>query len=128
MGTHLRLHGLATVCSTVWLIVGSAIAHAHTTLERTVPASESVLATSPGVIELRFEHSAQLTSVIVHALGQSPRKLRFEPLGSALDFHVLQPGLSPGRNEIEWKGLSADGHVIEGKLVFVVDPTVQKRD
>jgi methionine-rich copper-binding protein CopC len=125
---HSRLHRLATACSTVWLIVASAFAHAHTTLETTVPASESVLATSPSVIELRFEHSTQLTSVIVQAQGQSPRKLRFEPLGSAFDFQVLRPGLSPGRNEIEWKGLSADGHVIEGKLVFVVDPTVQKRD
>ena len=125
---HPRLHGIATACTAVWLLVSGALAHAHTTLEATVPASESVLATSPVVIELRFEHSAQLTSVVVNAHGRAPRKLRFEPLGSALDFHLLQPELSPGRNEVEWKGLSADGHVIEGTLVFVVEPPAQKRD
>ena len=31
-----------------------------------------------------------------------------------------EPALQVGRNEIRWKGLSKDGHVISGTLVFVV--------
>ena len=36
--------------------------------------------------------------------------------------HVAEakPELAPGRNEIRWTALSADGHVIEGSLIIVL--------
>ena len=100
----------------------TSVAWAHTAIKSTTPATGTVLARSPAVIEVRFGHPAQLTSVVVVGEGAGPRKLAFEPVSSALEFRLLDPQLAPGRNEIRWKGLSAgDGHVIEGTLVFTVE-------
>ena len=101
----------------------SALAIAHTTIKSTVPVNEAVLRQSPAVIEVAFEHIAQLTSVALVVAGQEPRKLGFEPLGNAFNFTITNPQLAPGRNEVRWKGLSSDGHVIGGTLVFTVDPS-----
>jgi methionine-rich copper-binding protein CopC len=94
----------------------------HTTISQTEPASGAELPESPAAIEITFEHSAQLTSVIVVADGRPERQLRFEPVGSALKFKLPDPRLAPGRNVLHWKGLSADGHVIEGTLEYVISP------
>ena len=101
----------------------TSLATAHTTIRSTVPANEAVLRQSPAVIEVAFEHIAQLTSVTVVVDGQEPRKLGFAPLGNAFNFTLANPRLAPGRNEVHWKGLSSDGHVIDGTLVFTVDPS-----
>jgi methionine-rich copper-binding protein CopC len=116
-----------------WLLVGLAPAfvaavHAHTAIESTVPAQAAALASSPPEIAIRFKHQAQLTSVVLQAAGQSARKLEFEPHVSALEFRLLRPALEPGRNEIVWKGLSMDGHVIGGTLVFVVESPAASSD
>jgi methionine-rich copper-binding protein CopC len=99
-----------------------AAAFGHTTIESTVPRNYAVLAVSPAEIRVRFEHLAMLTSVIVVAPGHRERRLEFEPMTNALEFTLLDPALVPGRNEIRWKGLASDGHVIEGTLVFLIDP------
>jgi methionine-rich copper-binding protein CopC len=88
-----------------------------------VPANEAVLRESPAVIEITFEHIAQLTSVVVVTGVETPRKLEFEPLGNAFNFKLVQPRFAPGRNEVRWKVLSSDGHVIGGTLVYTVDPS-----
>ena len=111
-----------SVAITVLALLTS-LAAAHTTIKSTVPANEAVLAHSPAVIEVAFEHIAQLTSVAVLVAGHPPRKLAFEPVGNAFKFTITNPQLAPGRNELRWKGLSSDGHVIEGTLAFTVDPS-----
>ena len=116
---------------TGWLlgVLLAPLAWAHTTVQSSIPATNATLAVSPAVIELTFEHMAQLTSVVVVAEGAEPRKLTFEPVASALQFRLLDPQLAPGRNEIRWKGLSsADGHVIAGTLVFTIDSAGVGRD
>ena len=119
--------GLALHAGRAWFVVLlsilTSLAVAHTTIKSTVPANEAVLAHSPAVIEVAFEHIAQLTSVTVVVAGQEPRKLGFTPLGNAFNFTLANPQLAPGRNEVHWKALSSDGHVIEGTLAFTVDPS-----
>jgi methionine-rich copper-binding protein CopC len=100
-----------------------ALATAHTSIRSTVPANEAVLAESPASIEITFEHIAQLTSVVVATGDRAPRELAFEPRGNAFTFRVTEPRLAPGRNEVRWKGLSSDGHVIGGTLVYTVEPS-----
>jgi copper resistance protein C len=101
-------------------------AHAHTAIKQTTPANNAVLSESPPVIDITFEHRAQLTSVIVVEAGHPQRKLGFEPIGSSTEFRLHEPKLEAGRNELHWKGLSEDGHVIEGTLVFVIAPVAPK--
>jgi methionine-rich copper-binding protein CopC len=93
---------------------------AHTVVEKTKPATDAPLDSSPPTIEVQFKHAMQMTSVVVLDAAKSERKLTFTPATSAALITINDPALQVGRNEIRWKGLSKDGHVITGTLVFVV--------
>jgi methionine-rich copper-binding protein CopC len=96
---------------------------AHTTVAKTNPAADAALTSSPPKIEVTFKHAMQMTSVVVVDAAKSERKLTFTPATSATLVTINDPALQAGRNEIRWKGLSKDGHVINGTLVFVVKPS-----
>ena len=97
-------------------------AAAHTALESSSPPSGAQLERSPPVIELKFRHPINLTSVVVVEAGKAERKLEFTPRASAAVFKLPEPRLAPGRSEITWKGLAKDGHVVSGSLVFEIGP------
>ena len=63
--------------------------------------------------------------VVVDA-SKAERKLEFTPHASAVAFKLPNPQLHPGKNEITWKGLSEDGHVVSGSLVFEIKPKEAK--
>jgi copper resistance protein C len=107
------------------LLMATFAATAHTTLESSSPASGTTLAASPAVIEMKFHHPLNLTSVVVVDAGKAERKLEFTPHGSAAEFRLPNPQLQAGRNEITWKGLSNDGHVVTGKLTYEIKSKAQ---
>jgi methionine-rich copper-binding protein CopC len=61
-----------------------------------------------------------MTSVIVLDAARAERKLTFEPTTRTQVVAIVGPNLAPGRNELRWKALSEDGHVISGSLSYVV--------
>jgi copper resistance protein C len=107
-------------CLALLGLVAALGAGAHTTVEKTTPATDAPLDSSPPTIEVQFKHAVQMTSVVVRDAAKSERKLTFTPATSAALITINEPALQPGRNEIRWKGLSKDGHVITGTLVFAV--------
>jgi copper resistance protein C len=113
--------GRSVIVALAALLLPATAAFAHTTVASTSPKNGAVLAASPPVIEISFRAAANLTSVVVVAPGQPERKLEFTPKGSATSFKLPNPALVAGRNEIQWKALSKDGHVINGSLVLVID-------
>lgn len=102
-------------------------AGAHTAVARTKPAADMPLDSSPPAIEMQFKHAMQMTSVVVVDAAKVERKLAFTPATSAALITIKDPALPAGRNEIRWKGLSKDGHVIDGTLVFVIKPASASR-
>jgi copper resistance protein C len=106
-------------------LVLATVAHAHSKLESAEPKSGSTLERSPASIEIRFRDAVRLTSVTLVS-GQDERMLSFAPKASARQFTVDAPALASGRNEVRWKALSRDGHVIEGVLVYQVASAAAK--
>jgi methionine-rich copper-binding protein CopC len=100
--------------------VFAAAAGAHTNLVSTSPRTGTVLAASPPAIEIRFEHPVNMTAITLVREGTVVRALDFAPHVAATEFVVANPELAAGRNEIRWKALSSDGHVIDGTLSFVI--------
>jgi copper resistance protein C len=98
-------------------------AGAHTALKGAKPADGATLDSSPPSIEITFEHPVQMTSVTV-AAGEkaAERKLTFTPTASSTTFTVDKPALDAGHNEVHWKALSKDGHVVTGKLTYIIKP------
>ena len=101
-------------------------AAAHAELDRTVPAADSVLGEPPAQIVLQFSQRFEpaFTKVrVVDANGREvaggefqvddadPRRLR-----------VDLPRLAPGTYQVNWRVLSIDTHVSEGRFGFVVRP------
>lgn len=113
------------VSTTLILVLSAAASLAHTTVTSTSPKSGSVLEQSPPLIEIQFRDAARLTSVVVTQVGKPERRLEFSPKGSATSFKVSNPALEIGRNEIQWKALSHDGHVISGTLILTIKPTTK---
>jgi len=95
-------------------------AGAHTTLESSTPPSGATLEQSPASIEIRFHHPLNLTAVTVVDAGKTERKLEFAPHAAATTFQLPNPQLVAGHNEIKWKGLSKDGHVVTGSLIYEI--------
>ncbi|MFC6632248.1 copper resistance CopC family protein [Microbulbifer taiwanensis] len=93
---------------------------AHSTIKSTVPASGSVLPSSPTRVEITFNEPARLTRAVVVGADKVERRLEISPSGSATTFFLEQPALKRGRNEIRWKALSRDGHPIDGSIVLVI--------
>lgn len=94
---------------------------AHTALRSSSPASGSVLEQSPPALTLTFLEPATLTSLtLVNASGE--RRLPFAPRTKERTFTSPKPVLVRGRNEVRWRALSQDGHVVEGSLIIVIRP------
>jgi len=95
-------------------------AFAHATLERTSPAFEQRLSTSPRIVTLRFD---QYIEGLPHAIrlysahGELPVP-RIRTDGRALIASV--PKLRRGGYTIRWHALSGDGHVVSGVFTFGV--------
>jgi len=111
----------ASLCLVVLMASGPAFhAAAHTTMQSSSPPSGATLEQSPPLIEIKFHAAISLTSVVVVDASKAERKLEFTPHGAATAFQLPNPQLAPGKNEIQWKGLSKDGHVVSGSLVYVI--------
>lgn len=95
-------------------------AFGHTTVESATPKSGAVLQASPASIAIEFHSAAQLTSAAVVSAGKSERRLQFKAGDKVNSFELLEPKLEVGRNEIQWKALSKDGHVISGSLIYTL--------
>jgi methionine-rich copper-binding protein CopC len=99
----------------------AALAHAH--LEQSEPADGAVVAASPARIALHFSEAVQLTLLSVTPEDQAkPQKLGPLPTAAAAQLSVPAPALAPGRYEVRFRVISADGHVMAGSVHFAVAP------
>lgn len=109
---------LMTICVTLFL-APMQLAYGHSVMESSSPKTGSVLEKSPEELVLKFQEPARLTSLVaVSSSGET--NLKFEPEGSAAIFKSLRPALISGRNEVRWRALSRDGHVIEGTIILTI--------
>ena len=83
------LFGLALVTSAV-----TASAHAH--LQKSSPADNSVITTSPSVLVLNFSEAARLTALSIQKGSESQQKLKLLPATAAQQISVPLPQLTPG--------------------------------
>ena len=94
------------------------LAHAH--LEEAQPADGSVITAAPGNITLRFSEKARLTALWIAADGGERRKITPLPDTAQARIAVALPVLSPGTYVISWRVVSADGHVVPGRIRFTL--------
>jgi copper transport protein len=109
-----------SVCVGGLLVAAAVAAQAHAHLQQATPADGSVLATAPAELVLRFSEAAQLTALTVAKDGGTEQKITPLPQKAETQIVVALPPLAPGRYVLSWRVLSADGHVMPGKIHFTL--------
>lgn len=100
----------------------AAAASAHTRVSTSDPGDGAVLADASESVSLEFAGPIRLTTVEIVFEGNEPVKL---DLGSQTSFatRFVLPlvGNGEGTYRISWRGLSTDGHVMQGEFSFQVE-------
>lgn len=94
---------------------------AHSPLERTMPENGAQLAHAPTELVLNFKRKLRLTRVswsTKDSVGQIDISNHKD---FATDFGIALEPLPAGQYEIEWRGLSDDGHAQRGRFSFTIE-------
>ncbi len=103
----------------VTLIATPAITVAHSKKEGTTPEDGARLSETPEMIHMVFDDPMRITFVrLVNAVGTEMPMERDTGLEPSLEFHAEPEPLQPGSYTVEWRGLAADGHAMQGSFSF----------
>lgn len=95
---------------------------AHSELDRMVPADGAVLSAVPERVSMNFVSDIRLTLVrVIHSDTHSEDLDLGDQSSFATQFAVPLSDFGPGIYQIEWRGLSSDGHAMKGSFSFEVD-------
>ena len=114
---------LAGIAGALLLVLPSAAA-AHSLLLESHPAAGSTVR-APSRVTLRFNNRIEkrLSRVVIVDVRHVRHELSVVVVEGGLDtLTVLAPPLVPGKYDLEWQVLSADGHVVNGRYGFQVAP------
>jgi methionine-rich copper-binding protein CopC len=116
--------GARVLCLIAVLVAGVAgLASAGASLVASTPTDGASVATPPRLV-LRFSGRVQAKGSTITLAG-GPRRTRIlllmpDPSSPPDVLAFPLPPLQAGRYQVEWKGLSVDGHPLEGSLSFEV--------
>jgi hypothetical protein len=105
--------------------LNAAAAFAHSFLVDASPSAKDHVATSPKLVKLRFGggvEPAYSTISIVDSGGKTVAEGAKGQSGKPRELTLDAPELAAGRYTVKYRVLSSDGHIVEGKYEFTVDP------
>ena len=108
------------------VLLVTSTASAHTRLERSVPAADSAVGSSPPRVTLWFSERLEAAFSKVQVLNAQDQQVDNDDAvvnpDNGKQIAVSLPGLAPGRYRVHWRVLSVDSHVNEGDFAFDVQP------
>lgn len=97
-------------------------ANAHSRVDTTTPENGATVAQAPSEISFQFAKEIRLTRVeMIHQDHPSVRLDLGEQTSFGREFALPLEGMGEGTYHIEWRGLGADGHAMQGGFSFTVD-------
>lgn len=103
------------------LILGGQNADAHSKKEGTQPADGAVLEMSPSEIAMRFDMPMRVTLIsLTDQDGAAHDLTRTDNMQPVSEFSATPPVLPAGQYTVEWRGLAADGHPMQGAFSFEI--------
>lgn len=101
-------------------------AMAHTRMERSVPAADSIVSAAPPRITLWFSERLEPAFSKVQVLDAADQPIDEDDSQVSAEggkqIEVSVPALAPGKYRVHWRVLSVDSHVNEGDFTFDVQP------
>jgi methionine-rich copper-binding protein CopC len=111
---------ILSLLSGLVLVMSGVTASAHAHLQKSNPADNSVITTSPSNLVLNFSEAARLTALSIQKNEQPKQNLKPLPTTAAQQISVPLPPLTPGTYSVNWRVVSDDGHVMVGVLHFTL--------
>lgn len=103
------------------MVMVSGLAQAHTHLQTSTPADNSVVTSPPLQLVLNFSEATRLTALSIEKEGSSESNAVGElPKDSSQALSVPLSPLGAGKYLVKWRALGADKHVMSGTLHFTV--------
>lgn len=98
-------------------------ASAHSAQKPGTPRDGETLAAAPKIIRLNFGDPMRITVLkLIGPQGEIPLT-RTDGMKPVTAIEATPGGaMAPGEYAIEWKGMGADGHVMEGAVDFTISP------
>jgi methionine-rich copper-binding protein CopC len=114
-----RKRAFASMCAAIVLAATPLLAHSEK--ESTSPADGAVLTNAPESIEMTFDSPMRLTMVRLTDAGGADIELqRSDGMAPVTQFQAVPAALLPGAYTVEWRGLSGDGHPMQGSFSFEI--------
>lgn len=114
-------HRFLTACLTLALANSSTAALAHSNKESTTPADGAVLEATPEVIAMTFDQPMRLTLIrLTNGDGAEIDVTRSDGMAPITEFEATPAEMGPGAYTLEWRGLSSDGHPMNGSFSFQI--------
>lgn len=102
------------------LVAGMALGHSEK--EATTPPNGATVSGTPETIELVFDMPMRVTLArLLNAEGAEMPLERETGMAPSLQFQAVPDTLPPGAYRVEWRGLAADGHPMDGAFSFTVE-------
>ncbi|RZU98253.1 copper resistance CopC family protein [Spiribacter vilamensis] len=103
------------------LALASGSAVAHSMVASSEPADGATIAEAPTRISVSFDSPLRIVSVsLTDGAGESYAVDPLAGRSAAETLAVEPPALPAGRYELEWRGLSEDGHTLTDTITFSV--------
>ncbi|WP_108658285.1 copper resistance CopC family protein [Acuticoccus kandeliae] len=98
-------------------------ASAHSSSQPGTPKDGETLTVAPNLVRLNFGGPMRITVLkLVGPDGEVPLT-RTDGMKPVTTLEATPSGaMAPGAYEIEWRGMGADGHVMEGTVDFTIAP------
>jgi methionine-rich copper-binding protein CopC len=105
-----------------WLLaLGPTGAQAHAHLLEATPADGSEIHAAPTELVLHFSENARLIVLWIAKDRGSPQRVVPLPEEAQARIVVALPPLADGHYTVSWRALSADGHVVPGRIRFTLN-------
>jgi len=106
------------------VLVWSSTALAHTRFLMSEPAPDDSLAAPPQAVQLWFSHPVEADFSRIEVTDSGGQQVDNKDLARDADdpkvLRVTLPALSPGKYQVNWTAVSADGHRVKGTFSFSV--------
>ena len=117
----MKLLSVAVSVLAVSFALGVGSADAHSRKEVTQPANGAVLDAPPSTIVMRFDMPMRVTLIsLTDQNGAAHDLRRTDNMQPVSEFSAEPPALPVGQYNVEWRGLAADGHPMQGAFSFEI--------
>ena len=105
----------------VMLAISLGSANAHSKKDATQPADGAVLEASPEVIGMTFDMPMRVTLLTLTDQDATEHEItRTDNMQPVSEFRATPPELPTGQYTVQWRGLAADGHPMQGAFSFEI--------